>query len=138
MNDNIRKSARYARRGIAVVELSVLLPVITFLVLGSIQTANLIYLKQSITAIAHMGALAASRPNVDESEIVSRMQDMLDARSLQANAVTVGYGATAYADIDPGERFEVIISVDIQENTILHQVIPVSGDLQATLTGIKQ
>ncbi len=134
----MRKLIRNSRRGIAVVELAVLLPVMTFLVLGSIQTANLIYLKQSVTAIAHIGALDASQPNADESEILSRMQDMLDARSLQATAVTVGYGTTAFDDINPGERFEVSISVGIQENTVLSQVIPVSGDLQATLTGIKQ
>ena len=126
------------RRGAAVVELSVLLPVVTFLILGSIQTANLIYLQQAITAIAHQGALDATRPKADETTILSRMQDMLDARSLEANAVTVGYGTTAFADIEPGELFEVTISASIQDNLILHQIIPVSGDLQATLTGIKQ
>ena len=77
------------RRGAAVAELALCLPLILVLVLGSIEACNLLFLRQALVAAAYDGALLGSQLGTTESEIVNRVQTTLAARNITVDNVAV-------------------------------------------------
>jgi len=51
-------------------------------IFGGIEAANMIFLKQAITEAAYEGALYASKAEATQSETLSRVQTILDARNI--------------------------------------------------------
>jgi Flp pilus assembly protein TadG len=78
-----------ARRGAAVTEFAIMLPLIVMIVFGSIEMSNGIFMKQAIGLAAYEGARAASRPGGTLSQVQSRVQEVLDARGITGQSVTV-------------------------------------------------
>ena len=77
------------RRGTAMTETAVTLPLLAVLVLGSIEAANAVFIKQSLTIAAYEAGKLASRPGGTSTEAVNRSQQILDVRGLTGYSVTV-------------------------------------------------
>ncbi|MCA9260424.1 MAG: pilus assembly protein [Planctomycetales bacterium] len=95
-----RSVARIAdlRRGAAVVELAICLPLLVMLVFGSLQACNLIYLKHAITAAAYEGTLELAKPNATNATVLARVQQVLDARGVvSTNALILPSGSDVNA-----------------------------------------
>jgi Flp pilus assembly protein TadG len=70
------------RRGVAAAETAVMLPVLLLLVFGSIELANGVYLKQTLTLAAYEGVRSASWPGATNADAHTRIADVLAARSV--------------------------------------------------------
>lgn len=77
------------RRGVAAAETAVMLPVLLLLVFGSIELANGIYLKQTLTLAAYEGVRAASWPGATNTDAHARIAEVLAARSVEEYEVEI-------------------------------------------------
>ncbi len=94
------------------VEFAVALPLLFLVIFGSIQACNAIFTKQFITEVSYQGAMAASRPNVVRSSVISEMQQLMVARGISsATYDLVGVGGTSFDLLAPGDVFKVAVTV---------------------------
>ena len=89
-------SARKSRRlGAATVEAAITLPLLFVFVFGSIELANGIFLKQSLTIAAYEGARTATRAGGTATQAQQRIQDVLSSRGITDQSVTISPNVNA-------------------------------------------
>lgn len=103
------------RRGAALVELAVVLPVMVVITLGAIETANAIYLKQCLTSIAYEGARLASSTGGTTADAEALCQQLLTARKI--NGATVSCTSIT-ASTTPGTPITVNVSASVENNSV--------------------
>ena len=129
-----RSCARRRRRGTAVPELAICLPVLFVIIFGSIEITNLIFLRQTLVEASYEGALLGSQKNTTEAEILQRVQATLAARDIEGGSVWVDVTSAAnYDALAVGESFSVHVEapsgLNIPGPTLLTQSILVEVDL---------
>ena len=77
------------RKGAAVAELAVCLPVIVLLVLGAIECCTMIFLRQSLHIAAYEGVRVAISQDADSTAIWSRCQEVITERRINGSGVLV-------------------------------------------------
>lgn len=77
------------RRGVAVVELAVCLPVLVLIVLATIEASMMIFLQQSLSIAAYEGARVALVPDAEEENVSYQCELILQDRNVQGSTVTV-------------------------------------------------
>ncbi len=84
-------SARHAgeRRGIAVIELAVCLPILVFIVFATIEACTMIYLRQRVKASAYEGARIAITPEVTTAKIEFYCETLLDSQNVLDYSISV-------------------------------------------------
>jgi Flp pilus assembly protein TadG len=105
----MRKKNRKGKRGAAIVELAVCLPVLVLMVWGTIEVAGSIFMKQTLTSAAHEGALAGMRVNSTESQILAKVNLILTARGVNGATVDVFPTGTAFTQLVSGDPFSIRI-----------------------------
>lgn len=103
------------RRGAALVELAVVLPVMVLITLGAIETANAIYLKQCLTSIAYEGARLASGTGGTAADAQTLCQQLLTARKINGATVTC---TNITASTTPGTPITVSVSASVENNSV--------------------
>jgi Flp pilus assembly protein TadG len=101
---------------VATVELAISLPVLLMLVVGAIEGANFIFLKQSITVAAYESAHIACQAGGTSDEARSRAQQILDARTIEGSDIT--FDPPAVEDAQRGELVAVTVSAPASANSI--------------------
>lgn len=85
-----RKHQQYPiRRGAAIVEFAVCLPVVMVLILGSIEATNSIFVKQALTSAAYEGVREAAKSSSDSNQARSRAENILRSRNVQSATVRI-------------------------------------------------
>ncbi len=107
-----------SRRGAAVVELAVSMPVLFIVIFASIEACNMTFLKQRLTESAYEGALLGTRDRTTETELVQRVETVLTAWKVNGASVSIDGNGTAFDVLEPGEQFTVQVTADIPGNTI--------------------
>lgn len=82
-----QKQAR--RRGAAVTELAVTLPLITLVVLGTIETCSMLFLKQGLRIAAYEGARIALVPTSTSVNVSAGCNEILTVRKIKNATVTI-------------------------------------------------
>lgn len=77
------------RRAVAAVETAIALPLLVFLVFGSIEIANGIFLAQALSFASYEGAREASRPGATNINVNDRVAQIMQARGIQDYTVTI-------------------------------------------------
>lgn len=104
------------RRGIAITELAVCLPVLLLISISVIELATLIFAKQAITIAAYEGAHRAVQPAATAADANAAAQAILNQRRITGAQITV---TPANLDsIDIGEFFTVRVTAPAAPNTI--------------------
>lgn len=103
------------RKGAAVVELAVCLPIIVVLVFGSIETCNMIFLRQTLNASAYEGIRVAVGPDAVHQEVIDRCQAVLDARDVKGATITID--RQDVANVAPGQPIRVVVSAKCDANS---------------------
>jgi Flp pilus assembly protein TadG len=80
-----RKRDRRSRQrdGAAVIEFAAVLPVFLLILLGTIETCNMLFLQQSLKIAAYEGARITIIPGTDNSTIDSAVSSLLSARRVK-------------------------------------------------------
>ena len=82
-----RRSSK--RKGVALAEFALILPVFILIVLASIEACSMIFLQQSVEIIAYEGARVALVPGSDEGNVQGACQLMIDGRKIKGASVIV-------------------------------------------------
>jgi Flp pilus assembly protein TadG len=97
-----------ARRGVAAAETAITLPLLITLVFGSIEIANGVFLRQSLTVAAYEGARAVSRSGATNADGEARVQEALAARDI--TDYTVSFSPTVTEDTVRGTQLTVTVT----------------------------
>ena len=130
------KSKSQSRRGIAVVELAVCLPVLVVVLLGSIEICNAIFLKQAATAAAYEGVKVATGSGGTKQVGESRANEILQARGLEGTGVV-------FEPADPllwtrGTPIELTVSIPASNNLGGVELFYQGQTLTASVIMVKQ
>jgi len=120
MANQFRKTKRSAnrRRGIEVVEMAIVLPIIILITLGTLEICEGIFLRQKLELAAHEGSRVSIRKNATVDDVRSAIKDNLDSRGIDyggdiAAAVTITPDPSAAATLTP---ISVTVSVETDAN----------------------
>ena len=82
-------SRRSSRLAVVTVEFAIVLPVLIALVVGIVESCNLIYVKQSLTVSAYEGARAAIVKGMTQTDIEARSNQLLADRKIKNTAILI-------------------------------------------------
>ena len=88
-NRSFGRTATADRSGAVTVEMAFVLPVLLLLVVGIIESCNLIYLKQSLTISAYEGARAGIAYGGTTADISLRANQVIADRGVASSSITV-------------------------------------------------
>lgn len=98
------------RKGAATVEAAVCLPLLIVLVFGAVESANGIFLKQSLTIAAYEAAKIAAGPRGTKQAATTRCQEVMAVRDVDNFTITFSPNDLS-ADTSRGQRIEVTVTV---------------------------
>jgi Flp pilus assembly protein TadG len=104
------------RRGVAVVELAVCLPVLLILVVGAIEGSNFIFLKQAVTVAAYESAQVVTRANGKKANAEQRANQILAARSIDQS--TIVFSPANPESAARGQLVTVSVTAPVSANSI--------------------
>lgn len=123
------------RRGIATVELAVCLPLLALLVFGSLQAANLIYLRHAVISAAYEGTLELSRPDATGDSITTRVEQVLAMHEVTSSKTTVSPGGDSLSKLPNGTPVRIRVRANVADNIALSGWFPLPNDVQCEAWG---
>lgn len=136
MNHQAMTARPRRRRGNAVVEFAVCLPVLVLFVMGAIEITNMVFVKQALTAAAYEAAREAVASGKGASEARLRAQQVLAPRNIQ-NAV-VAFQPAEPLTAPRGTPIQVTIRASAASNTIAPQRFVQGINLEANINMVKE
>lgn len=105
------------RRGAATVEFAVCLPIIVLIVLGSIEAASMLFLRQAMIQGAYEGAKVAILPESDNQDAIDAVEAVGQGRRLED--LDIEFEPTNIKTADPGETIRITVSAPGDANSFL-------------------
>jgi Flp pilus assembly protein TadG len=96
--------------------LAVCVPVVALLAFGTIDTCNMIYLKQSLTIAAYEGGRTAISRGADTQDVTDSAQAVLDDRKVKGATINVTPQPVESQSI--GTFIEVSVTASCEQNSI--------------------
>ncbi len=124
------------RKAAAAAEMAICLPLMVMLVLGSIETCSMIFLRHSLTIASYEGARVAIDFDGTSAAALARCEEILDARDV----------ADADIDIEPdnvealdrGQTIAITVSAPCDSNAIIPAWFYGGKTLSHTMTMVKE
>ncbi|QEG21836.1 TadE/TadG family type IV pilus assembly protein [Mariniblastus fucicola] len=110
------KTKRASRRGAAVVEFAVCLPLIVLIVFGGIEAANMLFLRQTLVQAAYEGIKTGVKVDGTAVQAQASAQAVCDGRNLQN--VTISLSPSNLAAVSRGDIIEITVSAPGDDNSI--------------------
>lgn len=135
---NCRRSNRRAsnRRGLAVVELAVCLPVIILIIFASIEACSLIFLQQGLQTAAYETARFAVTPKSRSATAITRGEQVLNDRAIRA--ATVELSPSDMERTAPGTLVVASVQASLGANRVMPDFFYGNQQLTATATMMKE
>jgi len=104
------------RRGAAVIELAIVLPVFALLVLGTIETCNMIFLQQSLKIAAYEATRVTLIPAADTYDVETAAADILTSR--RVNGASTVVTPSKFQSAPYGSFIRVDVSAPCSNNSV--------------------
>lgn len=124
------------RRGAATVEMALVLPVMMFIVLGSLEICQRLMLRQAAAVSAYETARLAARRTTTAETAVARGESILTGRRIEGGQVTIS--PNNLAELATGEELTVTVSIPITGNTPITYALPVSGPITISASMLRE
>jgi Flp pilus assembly protein TadG len=111
------KTGKRLRRGAAVVEFAVCLPIIIIIVFGAIEAASLLFLRQALIQSAYEGAKVAIKANAENSDVLAAAESVAAGRNLTDMTVTLEPSDVSTANA--GDLIRISISAPGDSNSLI-------------------
>jgi Flp pilus assembly protein TadG len=111
-----RRSPPSRRRGAALVEFVVCLPIFVLLVMATIEACEMIYLQQSLNIAAYEGTRVALVPGSESSNVQAACDELLKYRGVKKATVTITpkkFSTAAY-----GTYIAVTVTASCDQNNV--------------------
>jgi Flp pilus assembly protein TadG len=124
------------RKAAAAAEMAICLPLIVMLVLGSIETCSMIYLRHSLTIASYEAARVAIDFDGTSTAAEARCQEILDAREVEDADIDIE--PDEVATVDRGQQISVTVSAPCDSNAIIPAWFYGGRTLSHTMTMVKE
>ncbi len=115
-----RHRARKRRKGVATIEFAFILPVLVVLTLGTIDVCSMMFLKESVTLAAYEGARRGVGRDRTNADVVNRVTEFLDERSIDYTGTqVVTINSPGFDGADTLENVTVTVSVPCAGNLLI-------------------
>jgi TadE-like protein len=131
-----RRRHLMARKAAAAAEMAICLPLMVMLVLGSIETCSMIYLRHSLTIASYEGARVAIDFDGTSAAAVARCQEILDAREVVDADINIE--PDEVANVDRGQQVAITVSAPCDSNNIIPAWFYGGKTLSHTMTMVKE
>jgi Flp pilus assembly protein TadG len=131
-----RRSRLGNRKGAAVVEFAVCLPVIVLIMLGSIEAANMLFLRQALVQASYEGAKAAVKPDADNASVSLIANQVAEGRRL--SGFTVETIPADVASVPQGQLVRVRASAPVDSNSFISGTVIRILNLDAEAVMVKE
>jgi Flp pilus assembly protein TadG len=115
-------------------EFAVCLPLIVLLVAGSIELSHVIYLKQSLTAVAYEAAREAVRSEATPTSVQRAADQILIGHRVRSGSVRISPNLA----IPRGQRLTVTVSAPITDNRVIVPRYVAGINLTASASMVKE
>jgi len=105
------------RRGTAVVELAICLPVLVTVLLATTEACTILHVQQSLKISAFEGARVGTVPGADADNVTYQCETLLDDHNVES--YTVSMDPPSPTTLNQGDYFKVTISADFAPNSLI-------------------
>lgn len=105
-----------SRKGAAVIEFAIIIPVFMLLVLGTIETCNMIFLQQSLEIAAYEAARVTLIPSADTADVNTAATQILVPR--RVNNATIAVTPVNFRTAAYGTFIKVEVSAPCANNSV--------------------
>ena len=105
------------RRGVAVVELAVCLPVLVLVAVATIDACTIFHVQQTLKITAYEGARVGIVPEANATNVRFQCETMLDNQGVQAYHIAMDPADPS--TLTPGDYFTVTTSADFNQNALV-------------------
>lgn len=130
-----RRQRPRPRHGAATVELALCLPFLAMAVFGSIELANGLYTKQSLTSAAYEAAQVVTSTGGTESEAKARAQAVLTSQKISGTTITIT--PTVNSSTASGTRITVKVEATMSGNTAILWLLSAGTKMTAQTTMVR-
>jgi Flp pilus assembly protein TadG len=107
---------RKLRRGNAVLEAALVIPILLYLAFGTVEFGYFFYVKNNLQGAAREGVRAAIPPGATNADVTAAISSQMTAAGLQASGYTVTTTPTTISGLAPGTT--VTVSVQCTWGTV--------------------
>lgn len=116
------------RKGAALVELAICLPLLVFLIGATVEACDLIFLRNTLATASYSGTLEVSRPGCTEASIRSQMTQVLNAGGVKGYTITIqGAGGKAFSSTIKGDLINIRALALSSSNLRIGKFIPTAA-----------
>jgi Flp pilus assembly protein TadG len=106
------------RKGAAVVEFAVCLPILVILVMGAIECTSMIFLKQALNVVAYEGIRVAIRNDGTTAAATARANEVITERNL--NGASVSFQPNVVDGLDRGTPVRIRVTAPCSSNALFN------------------
>lgn len=105
------------RRGTAVAEAAICLPVLMVIFVGTIEVCNMLFVGQTLKVTAYEGSRVGIVPGANAANVQYQCESLLNDRNVQS--ATINMTPADPSMLDSGDFFTVTIEADCGANSII-------------------
>jgi hypothetical protein len=105
------------RRGAAVAELAVCLPLLVLLVVATMEACTMVYLKKSLTVAAYEAGRTSLMPGASSADVTAQCQQVLNDRGVQGGTSLLN--PLVFETAPEGTYLQVSVTAPCESNTML-------------------
>jgi Flp pilus assembly protein TadG len=124
------------RRGAAVAELAICLPLLVLLVFASLEACSMIFLDHGLSIASYEGVRAGISYDGTNADVTARCNEIINQRSI--NDATISTNPGNVANVERGEPITVIVSAPANSNMIVPPWFFGGQTLTARTTMVKE
>lgn len=125
-----------ARRGAAVVEFAVCIPVLVLLTIGAIQVTDAIYLKNSLRVVAYETARESVETSHTNADAMTRANEVIALWNIK-NA-TVTFDPADISTAVAGQPITVTVSAPANDNTVMPGWFFRGKDIRSSMVMVRE
>mgnify|MGYP001821520865 CR=1 FL=1 len=122
------------RRGMAVSELAICIPVLVVIVFGSIQMCNVIYLKHAMVTAAYEGSLEIAKSITSNDAVETRVRQVLEARRISNATIEILPAGADVAATPHGQTLLISINAQTPSNLSVTGFVTAPATMTHTIT----
>ncbi len=124
------------RRGTAVVELAVCVPVLVLIVLGAMSATTMIFMRTAAVQSAYETVKEVVRPNGDSVRALERGRAVLEFRNIVPQSIEISPSNVEVQD--PGTPITVTVRASAAENRLFTFGVFSGGEVEVQATMVKE
>jgi Flp pilus assembly protein TadG len=128
--------ARTRRRGAAIAEFAICLPILLLVSFSLIELCSMMFVKQGLTIAAYEAAHRGVQPAATSADAILAAEEILQQRRIEGGTVTVTPGEILL--VEQGDFFTVRVTAPASRNRMVPLPLFTTSDLSGTAVAMKE